>query len=682
MKLLHGCKLGIAALMLLTLGACSDETNLSPDASQMNQAENPSACVFMAKDFQWEGSESRSSLTVDGGIAKFSWTPGDRVGILPDVGAQVFFEIPQPTEGDEPLTDEERRKATFDGGAWALKATSDYAAYYPFIKDYDLDREKVPVDYMGQKQTGITTSHLGAYDYLGAHIMTTNASGGVNFSFDHVGALVLLRFNVPEAGTTLKNVTMSADGVTFTTKGTYDLTVNGTFVITPANEGGTSSSLNVEVDYTTTVDNEEVTVYFMAAPVNLSDKKVDVTVAYGEGEDVLSFEMDGKNLKAGNGYLLTSEEQPGIEVNYEVTTGTAFLTVEEGDIDMVDTMEDVLEHDVTSLIFKGTLTEGQQTELVTSLAGKSMLVYLPIPASEVIDELKSTDDGISVACYVEGVENVAKGDVAMRNGLFVSDDNLDMFDDALKAQAAGVVFWTTADTDLTDTDRLTPATLTYDVIMNTDFPKCTHGLIVALKDFSQKMQWQNVFAYPVIDYQNNIFEAADKSNYKPIISKSSLTDADEGYANYILGYQNTKLLKAYNRYCTDNDYTDYIVWPVYYLTDFEKDNPAPFYTTGWFIPSPKELSLLCGGDEDNVINGAYTLVTSRDINVVLNKLLSEKVSIDLLEITYDNGYYWSSMEYKDVGDWDRAIGINLNCHSFYGWSKTLNEFYVRAVCAF
>ena len=301
MKQLYGWILGATVWMLLALSACNSETLLSPDESQTDITENSSTCVLIAKDFQWEGDASRSSLTVDGGVAKFSWTPGDRVGILPDAGAQVFFEIPQSEEGDEPLTDEERRKATFDGGAWALKATSDYAAYYPFIKDYDLDREKVPVDYTGQKQTGITTNHLGAYDYLGAHIMTTNASGGVNFTFDHVGALVLLRFDVPEAGTALKNVTMSADGVTFTTKGTYDLTANGAFTITPTE---TSTSFTVEVDYTTITDNEEVTICFMAAPIDLSGKRLNVSVAYGKEAKMLKLAVDGKNLKGGEGCLL------------------------------------------------------------------------------------------------------------------------------------------------------------------------------------------------------------------------------------------------------------------------------------------------------------------------------------------------------------------------------------------
>ena len=271
MKDLHGWILGMATLMLLTLNACNNEAEMFFDALQTNIAENPSECVLIAEDFRWENNASRSSLTIDGGTAKFCWTPGDRVGILPDVGAQVYFEIPQPGEGNEPATDEERRKATFDGGAWALKGESNYAAYYPFVKDFDLDRTKVPVDYTGQKQTGVTTLHLGAYDYLGARPKTTNESGGVSFAFDHVGTLVLIRFTVPEAGTALKRITMKADDITFTTKGTYNLTTNDAFTITPTE---TSSSFVMEVDYTTIADNEEVTVYFMAAPLNLSGKQL------------------------------------------------------------------------------------------------------------------------------------------------------------------------------------------------------------------------------------------------------------------------------------------------------------------------------------------------------------------------------------------------------------------------
>lgn len=297
MKQLYRWIQGIAILITLILNACNNE-----EASLSNITDNSSTCILTAKDFRWDNESSRSALTVENGAAKFSWTPGDRVGILPDTGAQVYFEIPQSTNNNE-LTDEERRKASFDGGAWALKASSNYAAYYPFIKDFDLNRTKVPVDYTGQKQIGASTNHLGAYDYLAARPVTTNPNGGVTFDFDHVGALILIKFIVPNAGTALKNVTLSADGVAFTTKGTYNLTSTKEkgFPITSTE---TSDCFTMEVDYTTITDNEEITIYFMTAPIDLSGKKVNVSVAYGEESDVLKLAADGKNFMGGEGYLL------------------------------------------------------------------------------------------------------------------------------------------------------------------------------------------------------------------------------------------------------------------------------------------------------------------------------------------------------------------------------------------
>ena len=306
MKKLHELTLG-AAFALFALSACTNEAELLPDAPQTNESDNPDACVLAAKDFRWEGNESRTALTIEENVAKFSWTPGDQVGILPDAGAQVYFTIPEPEEGVE-LTDEQRRKASFDGGAWALKATSNYAAYYPFIKDFDLQRTAVPVDYTGQKQTGNNNAaHLGAYDYMGARPVQTNENGGgVTFDFDHVGALVILKFTVPEAGTQLKSVTLSADGATFTTQGTYDLTSAEGFPITTTK---TAAELAVEVDYTTTQPDEEVTVYLMAAPVDLSDKTVHMSVAYGtEGGNILEYAFEGKNLQAAGGYLFTAKQ--------------------------------------------------------------------------------------------------------------------------------------------------------------------------------------------------------------------------------------------------------------------------------------------------------------------------------------------------------------------------------------
>ena len=310
----------MAAVMLLGLTACNEEAALTLPAEPQNPpvADNSGNVYITGDDFTWElggGSEgdeggassihavTRTQLTVDGNVAKFTWTPGDRVGILPDQGAQVWFEIPTPEEGEEPTN-----VAAFDGGAWALKPTSNYAAYYPFVKDFDLDRTKVPVSYTGQAQTGNgTTAHLGAYDYQGARPSTTNGAGGVSFDFDHVGALVLLQFTVPTGGTRLTGVTLSADGAAFTTAGTYDLTSTEGFPITPTE---TSESMTIGLDYTTTADDETVTLYFLCAPIDLSGKKLNVSVACGgeEGETI-EFEADGKNLVAAGGYLMEAKKK-------------------------------------------------------------------------------------------------------------------------------------------------------------------------------------------------------------------------------------------------------------------------------------------------------------------------------------------------------------------------------------
>mgnify|MGYP003305883949 CR=1 FL=1 len=312
-----------AILSMLALSACNDDLPTMTDVLQPSPSNDPAACVLMGNDFCWDEAETRTSLTVEDNVALFSWTTGDLVGILPDAGAQVYFAIPEPAtpvggEGDEEQTTEQRLNASFDGGAWALKPESSYAAYYPFIKDFDLDRTAVPVDYTGQAQTGNgSTAHLGAFDFMGARPATTNGSGGVAFDFDHVGALVELKFTVPNEGTALKSVTLTADGAAFTVKGAYDLTTEEGFPITAATEGGTANEMIIGLDYTTTEANEEVIVYFMCAPIDLTDKLINVSVAYGESDDLLYFETQGKKLQAGRGSRLHTE------ISYPYLTFTA-----------------------------------------------------------------------------------------------------------------------------------------------------------------------------------------------------------------------------------------------------------------------------------------------------------------------------------------------------------------------
>ena len=51
-------------------------------------------------------------------------------------------------------------------------------------------------------------------------------------------------------------------------------------------------------------------------------------------------------------------------------------------------------------------------------------------------------------------------------------------------------------------DAQTPAQLTDDEIMKKDFPNCTHGLIVSLKNVSQSTKWQSVHSN-IASWQNS-----------------------------------------------------------------------------------------------------------------------------------------------------------------------------------
>lgn len=231
----------------------------------------------------------------------------------------------------------------------------------------------------------------------------------------------------------------------------------------------------------------------------------------------------------------------------------------------------------------------------------------------------------------------------------------------------GIVFWTPSETT-PQKDRQTPARLTDDKIMSDDHPDCIHGLAVALKDVtyneSEEMAWQKKSDELVADFQSSEnFIHEKKTDFKSIVSGEG---AEDPPMNYILGYQNTVVLRAYNEYCQKNSKLDYIVQPVAAIDEY---HPAPTNSTGWFLPSPKELHILCYKDVDNIAD-YHTDTDTRDI---VNSSLTAAGGGGL-----KNFWYWSSGEdSSSYGAW--------SVHLDYGIVRNLNKpgkFYVRLVFAF
>lgn len=281
-----------------------------------------------------------------------------------------------------------------------------------------------------------------------------------------------------------------------------------------------------------------------------------------------------------------------------------------------------------------------------------------------------TDSGESEEVYTFYKSDYSKaelGDYITTDGKLIDGDAASRLTDEIKAQIVAVVFWTPAETQ-TD-GRRTPASLEDDLIMSAEPPECTHGLAVALKNATYedggRMPWQNSYESVAAFQSGSYFNHEKKADFKSIAS--GLGEADP--INYILGYQNTVVLRAYNTYCQNNGKSDYIVKPVKAIDEFAATHSAPANSTGWFLPSPKELHILCYKDVDNIADSNNGGTDTRDI---INSSLTAVGGDGLKDM-----FYWSSGENRDNTAWS----VDLSSGAVYNLSKRFSN-YVRPIFAF
>ncbi len=295
MKVIYNIKaslLALAAMVACTEMEIRDESQDYPNNGLLQELS------ITGKDFQFEDA-TRSSVTIGESGASFAWDEDDVIGIFPDKGDQVSFAM---DEGAGTQT------ATFSGGGWALKSSAKYAAYYPHVYE-NRDMTAIPVSYVGQTQNGNgNTDHIGAYDFMAAGVSTPE-NGAVAFDMQHLGTLVQLTITVPEPSTLTKVVLTSS--TEFTETGTIDLTAETPSITADAQSNTFEITLN---NIATTEANEDVTVYFMTAPVDLTDSDLTITIHFADATS-REVELIGKDLQAGKAYKLSAELKETIPNN-------------------------------------------------------------------------------------------------------------------------------------------------------------------------------------------------------------------------------------------------------------------------------------------------------------------------------------------------------------------------------
>jgi len=194
---------------------------------------------------------------------QFIWAEGDTVGIYPNTGGQVYFAMESGAGASS---------AEFDGGGWDFKPTATYYSYYPFIGDIYLDRNKIPVSFVGQSQDGTSDiSHIGNYDFMYTP-GTSSESGVLNFSYHHMCCIIRPKVTLP-AGIYTK-LAITAPTAVFAKKGYFNLQASTPEIIP------TELSNQIIIDLNNIVLASETTfqIYVLSAPVNLLGTEITVSV--------------------------------------------------------------------------------------------------------------------------------------------------------------------------------------------------------------------------------------------------------------------------------------------------------------------------------------------------------------------------------------------------------------------
>lgn len=198
-----------------------------------------------------------------------------------------------------------------------------------------------------------------------------------------------------------------------------------------------------------------------------------------------------------------------------------------------------------------------------------------------------------------------------------------------------------------------------DEALRREHPECVNGLVVSVEDAGSMVAWQSNY----VEYGLTVGGWIDENtDYSSITTSEGLDQP----LNRIIGYNNTKGIGFFNADASNSGWmldvgTSLSSWQVV----------APDNTSGWYIPSAKELTLLCSGEYSDDI--MYMPSGMMDVKNRLNEVLTA-IGKQVL-----GGYYWSSTEL------DAQLAI---IHAFdvgVVWSEYKDEFWscsMRPVLAF
>lgn len=202
-----------------------------------------------------------------------------------------------------------------------------------------------------------------------------------------------------------------------------------------------------------------------------------------------------------------------------------------------------------------------------------------------------------------------------------------------------------------------------DPALAAEHPGCTHGLAVSVEeDFTAA--WQVAYR----SFGKTLGEWCEEySTYSSTLAGTGNGDP----VNKICGYNNTQAMNDFNS--RPENYQCKINIAIERLYHIRMShNPAPEASSGWYIPSAKEMSLLVRGRYDgNIWNDKSGNTDNLD---AINRIMEETGIGSAIE----GSGFWSSSEY----DGNNAIYMNCNTGRIMEAAKDIENARVRLVLAF
>lgn len=265
------------AVTVSLLAAC-EQTNLNGDDTPVKKLR------FSADDYVYLDDEPQTKTSIQN-MKTFIWTQGDTVGIYPNTGSQVYFAMTSGVGASS---------AEFDGGGWAFKAESVYYSYYPFIGDIYLDRNHIPVTFVGQEQPGTTsTDHIGPYDYMYTDPTSSVNGGDLHFTYHHLCCIISVNLTLPEG--TWTKMAITAPTKVFALEGYYNLMADQPVIIPTK----ISSQIQIGLKDICLAQQTTFRVFLLSVPVYLNGTEITVSVRNSLGQEYQCKKTPTKDYPAG-----------------------------------------------------------------------------------------------------------------------------------------------------------------------------------------------------------------------------------------------------------------------------------------------------------------------------------------------------------------------------------------------